>query len=547
MQKLMALLLTLAAVLSFAMPAFAEGTEGEGTTPPAASTHTITIKFEKPGHVYEAYQVFTGDYYDGKLSTIKWGSGVDSTGLLAALKDANFANADDFTYAKTASDVADVLANYGNNNSAKLDAFATVVGQHLTTTKIGSNVSSEANQDGQYIYTIQVPSDGYYFVKDADDVSVDDKNDANTKYILQVLDTATIDAKADVPDITKKIVNEDVSAPRVQGDYNVGDTVHFQLNSTVPDMDGYESYTFTVTDTLSSGLTYTKDSVKVTIGGVDYKDFEATLDKDSNTLTIDFPKIFDAKDREDKAIVINYSAVLNKNALTKDKETNTVHLTYSNDPNSNGTGKTTDKTTYVYSFDINIYKHDVTDTTDNPKPLQGAQFVLYREVTNTEGEPTSREYYRYTDTGDGKVDWVAQDNATADTLLAAAKNGAITSHTTDKNGKTAFTGLKAGTYYLQEIKAPDGYSLPDGDAAVTDVEIKVAYNTDGTIDRDHSNVIINNNDHMYITADITNKPGAVLPSTGGIGTTIFYVLGGVLTVAAIVLLIVKKRMENNQR
>lgn len=545
MQKLMALLLTLAAVLSFAMPAFAEGTEDEGTTPPAASTHTITINFEKPGHVYEAYQVFTGDYYDGKLSTIKWGSGVDSTGLLAALKDASFANAGDFTNASTASDVADVLANYGNNNSAKLDAFATVVGQHLATTKVESAGGTDVNNDGKYVYTITVPSDGYYFVKDKN--SVDDKNDANTKYILQVLNTATIDAKADVPDITKKIVNEDGSAPRLQGDYNVGDTVSFQLTSAVPDMDGYESYTFTVTDTLSSGLTYTKDSVKVTIGGVDYKDFEATLDKDSNTLTIDFPKIFDEKDREYKAIVINYSAVLNKNALTKDMETNTVHLTYSNDPNSNDTGKTTDKTTYVYSFDINIYKHDVGDGEEQKTPLTGAQFVLYREVTNAEGEPTSREYYRYTDTGDGKVEWIPQTDTSADALLAAAKDGNITSHTTDKDGKTSFTGLKAGTYHLQEIKAPDGYSLPDGDDAVTPVDITVEYNKDGSIKSTTSNVKGDPGKHMYVDTVITNKPGAVLPSTGGIGTTIFYVLGGVLTVAAIVLLIVKKRMENNQR
>lgn len=543
MQKLMALLLTLAAVLSFAMPAFAEGTEDEGTTPPAASTPTITINFEKPGHVYEAYQVFTGDYYDGKLSTIKWGDGVDSTGLLTALKDGeNFANAGDFTNATTASDVAEVLAGYtGEDASDKLDAFATVVGQHLATV---AAKSTEAGSDGKYVYTIKVLSDGYYFVKDRD--SVDDKNDANTKYILEVLDTATINAKADVPDITKKIVDENGKNDRVQGDYNVGDTVYFKLESTVPDMDGYESYTFTVTDTLSSGLTYTPNSVKVTIGGKEYTAFTAKLD-DKNVLTIDFDDFIAQKDNHGQPIVINYSAVLNKKALTKDREMNTVRLTYSNDPNSTGTGKTTDKTTYVYSFDINIYKHDVGDNDGKKTPLQGAQFVLYREVTNAEGELTSREYYRYTDTGDGKVEWISQTDTTADTLLAAATKGDITSNITDANGKTAFTGLKAGTYHLQEIKAPDGYSLPDGDAAVTDVEIKVAYNTDGTIDHDNSNVTINNHDHMYITADITNKPGAVLPSTGGIGTTIFYVLGGVLTVAAIVLLIVKKRMENNQR
>lgn len=309
MQKLMALLLTLTAVLCFAMPAFADETDGADTTPPAAPARTITINFEKPGHVYEAYQVFTGDYYDGKLSTIHWGDGVDSTALLAALKDGeNFANADDFADATTASDVAEVLADYGNNNSAKLDAFATVVGKHLTTTKATSTGGTDVNDDGKYVYTIEVPSDGYYFVKDKN--NVDDKNDANTKYILRVLNTATIDAKADVPDITKKIVNEDGSAPRVQGDYNVGDTVCFQLTSAVPDMDGYSSYTFTVTDTLSDGLTYTPNSVKVTIDDADYKDFEATLDETNNILTIEFKNFIAQKTNKTKPIVIDRKSVV---------------------------------------------------------------------------------------------------------------------------------------------------------------------------------------------------------------------------------------------
>ena len=82
---------------------------------------------------------------------------------------------------------------------------------------------------------------------------------------------------------------------------------------------------------------------------------------------------------------------------------------------------------------------------------------------------------------------------------------------------------------------------------MTPVDITVEYNKDGSIKSTTSNVKGDPGKHMYVDTVITNKPGAVLPSTGGIGTTIFYVLGGVLTVAAIVLLIVKKRMENNQR
>lgn len=540
-EKMMALLLSLAAVLSFAMPAFAE----EGLAPTAAGTHTITISFEKPGHEYVAYQVFKGDYYkaesDGKehehLSNIEWGSGVDGAGLLEDLQ-----SEEDFKNAKTPADVAYILEGYGDN-SGKLDAFAKVVAKHLSNTIAGtSQPEASVDQNGKYVYKITGLSDGYYFVKDKNELSPD-ANDANTKYILQVLGDVEINAKADVPDIEKNITDANGSSPRKGDSYNVGDTVYFELTSRVPDMDGYDSYTYKVTDTLSDGLTLVqedgKPKVTITIGGKPYTgEFEATLDADKNVLTIEFTNFITQKDKASKVIVIRYEAVLNEKALQKDKENNSVYLEYSNDPNGTGTGKTTEKKTYVYNFDIDIVKHE---TGNVNKPLSGAEFVLYR--LNNQNQ---KEYYNY-NTGKKETEWKTLDNDNLETIRAAVEARKITSKTTNENGEISFTGLGEGTYYLQEIKAPNGYNLPADAEATTKVEIVARYKADGTIDLGNSNVTVKGTDHMYVTADIANKPGPVLPSTGGIGTTIFYVLGGILTVAAIVLLIVKKRMENTKR
>lgn len=315
-EKMMALLLSLAAVLSFAMPAFAE----DGLAPTAAGTHTITISFEKPGHEYVAYQVFKGDYYkaesDGKehLSNIEWGKGVDGTGLLKDLQ-----SEEDFKDAKTAADVAYILEGYGDS-STDLDAFAKVVAKHLSNVVAGKSQQEEkVDKDGKYVYKITGLSDGYYFVKDNKDLS-DGANDANTKYILRVLGDVQINAKADVPNIEKEITDADGTKPRKVDSYNVGDTVYFELTSKVPDMDGYDSYTYKVTDTLSDGLTLVQENgkpkVTITIGGETYTgEFEATLDADKNVLTIEFMNFITQKDKAGKVIVIRYEAFLNAKSI----------------------------------------------------------------------------------------------------------------------------------------------------------------------------------------------------------------------------------------
>lgn len=183
MRKLASILLALVMAFAMALPVSAAN----------ETNHTITITNEKSGHTYEAYQVFKGDISDGKLTNIEWGAGVDGEAVLEELVELQA-----YEDCKTAEAVADVLVGFGDN-STELDAFAEIVGAHLTTTVAGTSTENESS------YTISVKGDGYYLVKDKD-ASVTGSEDAYTKYILKVVGDVTVEAKAEAPHLEKKIV-----------------------------------------------------------------------------------------------------------------------------------------------------------------------------------------------------------------------------------------------------------------------------------------------------------------------------------------------------
>lgn len=492
---------------------------GMNVTPTLAANsnpHTITITNEKSGHTYTAYQVFKGDISDGKLTNIEWGSGVDGKATLDALKELKDSP---YTNCKTAEDVADVLVGF-ENDSAQLDAFAKVVGAHLSSTEAGTSTETASP------YTISVTGDGYYFVKDTGTIGTDD---AATKYILKVVGDVTVKAKAETPTIDKVIVNAD-SANGGEGKgtaQDVGSVVNFKLTSKVPAMDGYDTYTYIVNDTMSAGLTFNND-VAVTIDGVTYTNFNVDQDEqEEQSFTITFNNFISQKTNAGKDIVITYSATINENALITDKETNTVNLEYSNNPNNNTSkGKTPDKVVYVYDFDIVIEKYTVNETTETN--LSGAKFVLYKTVDS------KNLYYFYNETTD-KVEWVTLAD---DAVAAAITKKTITEVTTDSNGAAKFQGLDSGTYYLHETVAPAGYNLLKEDVTVT---ITATYGEDGQII--DSSATSTNNGQYKQTQKIENKAGATLPETGGMGTTLFYVAGAGLVLVAVVLLITRKRMN----
>ncbi len=290
-------------------------------------------------------------------------------------------------------------------------------------------------------------------------------------------------------------------------DVEIGEVVNYIITGKVPDTSGFATYTYQITDKMSDGLTFNND-VKVFIDGVE-NTANITLKTGTEAGENDF--VLDIKVKEltvGAKIEVKYSATVNENAAGS-VENNTAELNYSNNPQNPTDTKPLnppDPQPTVYSAKIII---DKVVAGANTK-LAGAKFVLYKE------EEATTKYYKYTaaaGTDPAKVEWVA-DRAQA------------TEVTTLADGTANFDGLKNGTYYLLETEAPAGYNLLDGP-----VEIVIS----------GSAADVNTLTH---TEQVENSTGAVLPSTGGMGTTIFYVTGSILVLAAVVLLVTKKRMKS---
>lgn len=492
-------------------PGAAEGATTEAAGEKAAAQRTITINNNTAGHTYKAYQIFKGGLsQDGTiLSDIQWGNGVNSEALLTALK-----GTEAYKDCTTAADVAKVLAGLKDDATA-LSAVAVVINQNL-------NNANGAQSTGTGPYTITVPSDGYYLVRDEGTVTA---TDGGTNFILQVIGNVDVTPKTtNAPDVDKKVKLHGVPGADLSNAVSaeVGHEVDFTITTTIPTgLDSYTNYTFNIVDTMSEGLTYKGDFLVHTVGAKTslQKDEDYTLTIEGQTITVTLASKYVLANPGQK-IEITYVAAVNVKSLTKDRETNSVHIVYSNNPaDSNSTANTVDKVVYVYNFDIVI---DKVDGADNKK-LEGAQFALYKET-------------RYVDL---YYQWYDENHENSNTF-GWSTEADRTIVKTDKNGVASFKGLVPGTYYLQEIKAPDGYNTLDKPVKV---EITATYDDNGNIT---TNATPNEqNNHYEVTSTITNNKGTVLPSTGGIGTTIFYVVGGLLMVGAAILLITKKRMHNN--
>ena len=539
MKKILSMILALVMVFALGATAFAEGevtppangtevAEDDTTKTPdtvaggtadtteaagekAAAQRTITINNNTAGHTYKAYQIFKGGLsQDGTiLSDIQWGNGVNSEALLTALK-----GTEAYKDCTTAADVAKVLAGF-QNDAEQLKKVAVVINQNL-------NNANGAQSTGTGPYTITVPSDGYYLVRDEGTVTA---TDGGTNFILQVIGNVDVTPKTtNAPDVDKKVKLHGVPGAVLSNAVSaeVGHEVDFTITTTIPTgLDSYTNYTFNIVDTMSEGLTYKGDFLVHTVGAKTslQKDEDYTLTIEGQTITVTLASKYVLANPGQK-IEITYVATVNNKSLTKDRENNSVHIVYSNNPaDSNSTVTTVDKVVYVYNFDIVI---DKVDGADNKK-LEGAQFALYKETGYVD------LYYQWYDENHENSNTFGWSTEADRTIVK-----------TDKNGVVSFKGLVPGTYYLQEIKAPDGYNTLDKPVKV---EITATYDDNGNIT---TNATPNEqNNHYEVTSTITNNKGTVLPSTGGIGTTIFYVVGGLLMVGAAILLITKKRMHNN--
>ena len=519
MKKMMAMFLAMIMVVVLAVPAFAAG-----------ETYTITINNDKDGHTYEAYQVFSGDLSENVLSNIQWGTGVNGDALLTALKDGDaFENA--FDNCTTAAQVAEVLASF-ESNSTELDAFATVVGDNLSTAT-GTSTQGDGN------YTISGLPAGYYFVKDSAAVT---GTDAQTKFILELVQDTEVTPKSGTPTVDKQVHDEPADAEEgasdgwgETADHAINESFQFKLTATIPDdadMNAYKSYYINFVDTWSAGVTFEKiDSVMVNDTVLNEGQYTVTPeDPTSGTsmnITINdiIPYLGEGNDLAGSIVTVIYSAHLNENAevTTTDGDTdnkNTVKLEFSNNPNWDGDGtpdkgETPEDTVWVFTYEVDNTK---VDGSNEDKPLAGAGFKLYSD------EDCEQEIALIYDETKGAYRPVKGEEQ-GEEMFSAEGTGIFN-----------IIGLDAGTYYLKETTVPAGYNEMSPNPFV--VTIKATHEE---VNADNCNVTLTEDSTMQ--NEIVNNQGATLPETGGMGTTLFYAVGGVLVVGAGILLITKKRME----
>lgn len=548
-RKLLGLLLALVMVLSLAVTAFAAG---DGT---------ITVDNPIAGQTYTAYKIFDVTYNEGKTaysytidsdaadswfqdvlvymgSTWQEGTGYTGTAVTEGAKGVYTGKGITLTPS-----VGDGTVYVVEINEA---AFSAPDFARFLNTKIGSKAGRNLTVADGKATASNLPL-GYYFVSSTNGALCN---------LTTTNPTAIIHDKNDMP-FDKVDDQESV---------DVGQTVNYTLTCKVPDTTGFTTYHYVITDKMSAGLTFHKDSVKIwisddaelvtqttegktvdseleakyyTLNTTDATDFQGTIDVD---FRINFQAIeMNAAGLYGKHIFVTYSAVVNDDAVTK-IERNHAILTFSNDPtNGEKTDKREDRET-VYSGKIVVDKYaiDPANPDNHNTKLAGAKFVLYKEVKDEGAETTHREYYKSNPVGtnntNGTVSWMT-DRAGATVL------------TTDDQGAATFNGLQNGVYYLEEMEAPDGYNLLTAPVKVlinpnSDPEDSISISTPINATAGATEALTAA--ALTATTAVGNNTGSEMPETGGIGTTIFYVVGAILLVSAAVLLITKKRMSNAQ-
>lgn len=537
-KKLLAALLAVAMVCAMAIPAFA-----------FEPWETKEDLYDH--HNYIAFQIFKGvisSKDNPTLSDVTWGSHITHPDdFLEKLTDAPIIGAQfqsiDATDATDAATVQKVLAviSKWDDSDANSIAFARFVCHYLYSDG-GAPESNIVGHGG----AITIPEAGYYLIVDTTDFSKDDSYHSYNSFLLMVTKgnwNVPITPKAEKPSVKKEVFdnfdNQDGTSTGDFGssaDHAINEKFQFKLTATLPAStdhayDYYDTYAVCFKDTLSEGITYDGlDSVVIESNGTPYD-----ITKDSSKYDIDTTdlesqnsfvvKIHDVKtcaeglDLNDGAtITVTYTAHLNDKAYvntgsSSTENKNSVQLQYSNNPRPGEYWGTTPKSeVYVYTYQLNNTKHA---EKEDGTPLPGAVFQLYSDKDCTQ----EVKLYKV-----GNIYFPIKD--------ATDKEKDAVQMISGQDGQFNVKGLDAGTYYLKEITPPDGYSACK--------EIPV------TIKADHSRNDQVNLEGSNLTNDIVNiKAGGItLPSTGGIGTTLFYVVGGGLMVAAIVLLVTKKRMEN---
>ena len=530
-KKLLAALLAVAMVCAMAIPAFAYDTKEDLDTK----------------HEYDAFQIFKGDVSDDntKISHVEWGKNIPHPEDFLPKLRADSTLSSEFANADSLQKVLDVMKDWKTSDDNSI-AFARFVCNYIYT---DANANSTPVKQGGHTGGFELDEAGYYLIVDTSPFSDGDSYHAYNSFLLKVNKAhyhVQITPKVVKPTVEKKVYDNDDGSSSgdnngwgSSADHAINEEFKFRLIATLPESenngrayDYYNKYTVCFNDTLSDGITFDKlDTVEIANvnGGnpqvIDAANYTRTPNgSQSFKLSIDNVKTCAAAAglnlNEGATITVTYTAHLNEKAYVNiagggTDNKNRVYLEYSNNPRiSTSLDHTPESEVCVYTYQLNNTKYRDDDTPGNE--LAGAGFRLYSDKACTEEQEV--KLYK-----EGAFYYPIKD---------ATDKDAVEMMISGQDGQFNVRGLDAGTYYLKETKTPDDYSACDNKEIVISATHDV-YNVNLSGDSNLNNKIINK-----------KAGGITLPSTGGIGTTLFYVVGGGLMVAAIVLLVTKKRMEN---
>ena len=458
----------------------------------AAGQGSITIDNAVVGKTYTIYRIFDLNSHNSNYSAINYTVNAKWADFFkTGAKGLDYVNIDEMGY----------VTWKGSESDAP--AFAEGAIAFAKANSIVNDGSTTATSSKVEFTGLEL---GYYLVQS--DLGALCSLDTTTPSV-------TIREKNAQPTTEKEVEEDSDSSFGGHNDADIGQTVNFK--TTINVIDG-QPKNYVLHDKMSSGLTFNANSVEVKVGekkltaDTDYTLVTSGLD-DGCTFEVRFT---DGTLKVNDVVVVTYSATLNANAVVGGTgNANETHLSYTNTDNTTGKTQPSETRTYTWSMDVLKY----TMKGNEEVKLEGAQFKLYKEV----GDAKTKTYAI---AADGKItDWTNE----------ASK---ATVFTSDKDGKIEIKGLDADTYYLEEIEAPAGYNkLKDP------IEVKIT----ATVDQDgNGTATVSYGENSTGTVMVLNQTGAELPSTGGVGTTVFYVVGGLLVAVAVVLLVTKKKMSVNK-
>lgn len=579
MKKLLAVLIVMAMTLMMGVTAFAA--EGAPTAP---QQKTVTINNPVEGHTYTAYQILSGVVASGnELTRLDWGTGITDNGKAALKKKLGLEDG------ATVAEVAVALAKIGSDSEA-MDAVAQILGDN----KQGSGAVLKVGADGKASVDV---AQGYYVIIDTLSNSSVSTNTSLSKYMVQVVGDVNINTKAEET-TSQKTVKDGEDAKAKFTEANIGEERTFYLTATLPaDYAAYDAFYMNFRDRMNHmdfvGLTSVTvkrgvssntvsgnvvldpatgtviKTIKPQNGTTSINGYELTAPSgvsenevtnvSSNELSV---KLLDLKQIVPEAqagdcVIVEYKAKLNASAVINGANVNKFDLVFSNDPNSTvrptepgtepdiPTGVTPEDEADLYTTEIELLKQDGT-TKDI---LTGAEFTLTGDTSNVViktatvfvSDNQNGTYWKlkndtYTttepteDTKDHYADTVTKYTPMVETKVETNATETNIKAYVGKDGKVTFSGLGVGTYKLEETKVPDGYNK------MKDITFSITFNKD-------SKEFSTSGGLGSLVATIDNFSGSTLPSTGGIGTTIFYIIGGILVIGAAILLVTKKRMS----